>query len=142
MFLLIAIGFILKRYGRQAVPLPTPSPASAAFSATIFARDTPSDGCNGRTVLDILWSCLATTFACTWVSVHPNVPFRGEGEWMLRFRRVYLMFFSILAPEFMILWAFKQWRGAVMIREAVNGALLEASTDKSTYHRLKAVMAH
>lgn len=77
-----------------------------------------------------------------WVSVHPNVPLRGEGEWMLRFRRVYLMSFSILAPEFMILWAFKQWRGAVMIRDTVNGALPEVSTDKSTYPRLKAVIAH
>lgn len=47
MFLLIAIGFILKRYGTQAVPLPTPSPASAAFSATIFARDTWVQWSNG-----------------------------------------------------------------------------------------------
>lgn len=31
--------------------------------APIFARDDPSGGCQGRTVLDILWSCLATMFA-------------------------------------------------------------------------------
>ncbi|KAJ7258715.1 hypothetical protein B0H12DRAFT_1279783 [Mycena haematopus] len=29
---------------------------------------------NSRSVFTILSSCLATVFACTWVSVHPNVP--------------------------------------------------------------------
>lgn len=36
------------------------------------------------------------------------------------------MFFSILAPEFMVMWAFKQWRGARMIREAVNDSIKKA----------------
>lgn len=123
MFLLIAFTILLKRYGTHAVPLSTPTPSSSAFEVPILAlRDTASDGCHSRTVLDILWSCLATTFACTWVSVHPNVPFEGEGRWTLLRRRIFLMFFSILAPEFMIMWAFKQWRGAVMISKAMNKA--------------------
>lgn len=32
------------------------------------------------------------------------------------------MLLSLMAPEIMIMWAFKQWRGAVMIRETVNKA--------------------
>lgn len=122
MLLFLTVAFLLKRYGTQAVPLPALIPTSAAFEAPIFARDDPSGGCRGRTVSDIIWSCLATTFACTWVSVHPNVPFKGEGEWTLRLRRFILMLSSILMPEIMVMWAFKQWRGAVMIREAVNDA--------------------
>lgn len=70
--------------------------------------------------------------ACTWVSVHPNVPFKEEGKWTLLGRRVYLMFFSILAPELMIMWAFKQWRGAVMIKETVNDAIKKASPNPRT----------
>lgn len=132
MLLLLTAAFLLKRYGTHAIPLPVPTPTSATLGAPIFVHDDPSDGCNGRTILDILWSCLATTFACTWMAVHPNVPFRGEGAWKILERRIFLMFFSILAPEFMIMWAFKQWRGAVMIREAVNDAIMEASPDKGT----------
>lgn len=128
MFLLITIAFLLKRYGTQGTPLSTPTPASSAFDAPIFARDDASGACQGRTVLDILWSCLATTFACTWLSVHPNVPFKEEGEWTLRFRHVFLMFFAILSPEFVVMWAFKQWRGAVMIKEAVNAAFPDSGT--------------
>lgn len=128
MLLLLTTAFLLKRYGTQALPLPLPNPTTSTFEAANFARDDPSDGCDGRTVLDILWSCLATTFACTWVSVHPNVPYKGEGKWTLLGRRIFLMFFSILAPEFMVMWAFKQWRGAVMIREAVNAAFPGSGT--------------
>ena len=71
---------------------------------------------------DILWSCLATTFAVTWVSVHPNVPWLEETSWMVLKRRMFLMVLALLAPEVMIMWAFKQWRGAVMIKELVNKA--------------------
>lgn len=112
MLLAIAIAFLLKRYGTQATLLP----------AHNHARDDSSGGYLSRTALDLPWSCLATTFACTWVSIHPNVPFKGEGKRTLLRRRIFLMSFSILAPEFMIMWAFKQWRGAVMIRETVNAS--------------------
>lgn len=126
MLLLISATLLLKRYGTQAVPLYAPSSTSSTFDAPIFAREEPSAGCHSRTVLDIVWSCLATTFACTWVSVHPNVPWRNEGKWILLARRIFLMIFSILTPEFMIMWALKQCIGAVMIRDAVNEASMKA----------------
>lgn len=132
MLLLIAVAFLLKHYGTHAVPLPASTPTSAAFESPIFTRDDTSDRCHTRTVLNILWSCLAITFACTWVSAHPNVPFKEEGKWTLLGRRVYLMFFSILAPELMIMWAFKQWRGAVMIKETVNDAIKKACPNPRT----------
>lgn len=124
MLLVFAIAFLLKWYGTYAVPLSAPAPTFSAGVPT-FASDDPSDNPPGRTIWDILWSCLATTFACTWVSVHPNVPLFNEGKWTLLKRRLFLMFFSILAPEFMIMWAFKQWRGARMIRDSINEALVK-----------------
>lgn len=133
MLLLISLAVLLKRYGTQAIPLPAPTPTSATLGTHLVAREGPLDGCHARTVLDILWSCLATTFACSWVSVHPNVPWHNEGKWTILRRRIFLMLFSMLAPEFMVMWAFKQWRGAVMIREAVNKALKDASPNTRTH---------
>lgn len=135
MLLIFTLVFLLKQYGAQATPLPEPiSGPSPPFDTLVFARDeSSSSDSSSRTVLGILWSCIATTFACTWVSVHPNVPFKGEGKWTLLGRRIYLMFFSILAPEIMVMWAFKQWRGARMIREVVNKAIIQASPDKSMH---------
>ena len=116
-FLLV---FLCRRYGAGAAPITDPGPTIR--DVPIFIRDDSTDADAGRTVWDILWSCLATTFAVTWVSVHPNVPFLEETNWMVLKRRVFLMVLALLAPEVMILWAFKQWRGAVMIKEIVNKA--------------------
>lgn len=136
MLFVVVIAFLVRRYGTQAVPIviPTPTASIIELDVSVFSRENPSNGQHSRTVLDIFWSCLATTFACTWVSVHPNIPFKGEGKWKLLWRRIFLMFFSILAPEFMIMWAFKQWRGAVMIKEAVNKSLMESTPSSCTYH--------
>ncbi|KXN82158.1 hypothetical protein AN958_02967 [Leucoagaricus sp. SymC.cos] len=61
-----------------------------------------------RTTMNILWSCLATIFACTWVAVHPNIPGPRESEW-LRFRRRFAtMFYAVIAPEVVTLWAMRQ----------------------------------
>ena len=124
MLFIFAVVFVLNRYFTEAAPLPAQGDRLFGTGASIFPRDdsTTVDGCHARTVWNILWSCLATTFACSWVSVHPNVPFKNEGRWEILARRVFLMFFSILAPEIMVMWLFKQWRGAVMIRESVNHA--------------------
>lgn len=134
MLLAFAVAFLLKRYGTQAVSLPTPDsfyPVLDAF--TVFTRDdhSTSDGCH-RSVLSIVWSCLATTLACTWISV--NVPSRGECFWTILGSRIYIILFSIVAPEYMVMWAFKQWRGAVMIRETVNRAIEGSNPVSGTYH--------
>jgi hypothetical protein len=64
------------------------------------------DGC--RTLLSIVWSCLATLVACTWVSVHPNVPDSGDSTVMLALHRMKLMLLAIIAPEIIALWALRQ----------------------------------
>ena len=119
MLLAFAVALLLKHL-TEAAPLPARSDYPSAISLSPRDDSITVDNCHARTIWNILWSCLATTFACSWISVHPNAPFKNEGRWETLARRVFLMFFSILAPEIMVMWAFKQWRGAVMIREMVN----------------------
>lgn len=126
MFLALIIFFSLKIIDTswQAAPLPS----LALDTRSDISCDVSSYAVQGRTVLDIIWSCLVTTVACTWVCVHPNVPFCKEDSWTILRRRAFLMFFSIIAPEFMVIWAFKQWRGAKMITKAVNEAFPDSRT--------------
>ncbi|PBK87655.1 hypothetical protein ARMGADRAFT_1121681 [Armillaria gallica] len=66
---------------------------------------------NNRTTWDIIWSCLATIFACTWLAVHPNVPsryIREKGRLFLGLHRVKHMLLAIICPEAVIMWAFRQ----------------------------------
>jgi hypothetical protein len=77
-----------------------------------------------RSLWDILWNCLATIFACTWVSIHPNIPPPGEKWWKTGFRRLELMLWGVIAPELIILWAMRQWNGARKVAERYHGARL------------------
>ena len=125
---LLLLVFLCRRYGTIAAPITV---TESGPPIHIFIRDDSTDADAGRTVWDILWSCLATTFAVTWVSVHPNVPFLEETSWMVLKRRVFLMVLALLAPEVMIMWAFKQWRGAVMMKEMVNKAKPDSCMSRS-----------
>ncbi|KAF5309543.1 hypothetical protein D9619_012322 [Psilocybe cf. subviscida] len=74
---------------------------------------------NYRSTTDIIWSCVATIFACTWISVHPNVS-GFNTSWTRRMKdRVFLMFWGIAAPEFLVIFAYRQWIGSRDISEAV-----------------------
>ncbi|KAK0472516.1 hypothetical protein IW261DRAFT_1343509 [Armillaria novae-zelandiae] len=80
--------------------------------------DKGSDSSNGRTTLDIVWSCLATIFACTWLAVHPNVPnrhMREKGRLFLAMHRVKHMLLAIICPEAVVMWAFRQRLVASML---------------------------
>ncbi|KAF4607612.1 hypothetical protein EYR38_001684 [Pleurotus pulmonarius] len=83
------------------------SPSSPFEGSAHTATSAPND----RDTTDIVWSCLAVIFSCTWVAIHPNVPhhdIRASGWKMLR-RRVLLMLWAILVPELMVMWAVRQW---------------------------------
>ncbi|KAK0451369.1 uncharacterized protein EV420DRAFT_714089 [Desarmillaria tabescens] len=81
-----------------------------------------------RTKLSIIWSCLATIFASTWLAAHPNVPGRKltkEGSlWrifdrraiMCSLERLKLMLIAILAPEATVGWAIRQFLVARKVR--------------------------
>jgi hypothetical protein len=69
---------------------------------------------NCRTIWNIILSCLVTVFACTWVAVHPNLPIPTPGKTTTArwyhgpLRRTRIMLYALMAPEFIILWAYRQ----------------------------------
>ncbi|KAF5378947.1 hypothetical protein D9757_008737 [Collybiopsis confluens] len=66
-----------------------------------------------RSTSDIVWSCLTTIFACTWVAVHPNVPSIEDSDFQLLWRRMKIVAVALVAPEFIIIWAASQLRSAM-----------------------------
>ncbi|KAJ7903370.1 hypothetical protein B0H14DRAFT_2328944, partial [Mycena olivaceomarginata] len=67
---------------------------------------------NCRKLFDIVWGCLATIFACTWVSVHPNVPPPHQSWLVLLWRRLKMMLTAVLAPEVIVAFAARQFLAA------------------------------
>lgn len=62
-----------------------------------------------RTVWNIVWSCITTIFACTWVAIHPNIPSPNEWWVEIAVRRAGIMVMVLIAPELAIMWAIRQW---------------------------------
>lgn len=122
MSLLVAFLF-LQRAGISALPTLSPSFSEAPTRDPTFDTITTTDAPAERLLWNILWSCFATTFACTWVSVHPNIPYFRESKSSTMCWRLYFTFLSLIAPEIMILWAFKQLQGALVIMSTVNKSL-------------------
>ena len=105
MLLLLTALYLLRRV--FALPIPAIEDRSASSCTDLN---------NCRTIWNIVWSCLVTTFACTWVAVHPNVPKPGQNvnqRWYSRpLRRVRIMLYTLIGPEFVIFWAWRQWKAA------------------------------
>ena len=74
-----------------------------------------------RTHFDIVWSCVATLFICTWVAIHPNIPPRGEGHIRSLWRRIKLMLWTLVVPELILIWAYRQWSVVRYIAEYFQG---------------------
>lgn len=73
-----------------------------------------------RDVWQIVWSCVSTTLACTWVSVHPNAPFFPQSDSAGLVRRLYLMVLSLIMPEFVVSWAIAQNLAAWRVKHEIN----------------------
>jgi hypothetical protein len=85
-------------------------------------------------MFSIVWSCLSTVFICAWVSVHPNLPPRSQKHAF--WRRLKLMFWTIVVPELVLAWALRQWYGAKMIADKYKGVypsltMEDVSVDKN-----------
>ena len=92
----------------------------------ISSRSLESNSCtdltHSRTIWNIIWSCLATIFSCTWVAVHPNMPCPKQREAKNRFQRwirnplisfaehhLPLFICALLVPEYVLAWAIRQY---------------------------------
>ncbi|KAF8072094.1 hypothetical protein FPV67DRAFT_1412022 [Lyophyllum atratum] len=83
--------------GAYALPLPP------------FVKIDGPSPCNDlevcRSISDIVWSCLGTILACTWVAIHPNIAAPSE-NFMARRAKIFVV--ALIAPELIVLWAFRQ----------------------------------
>ena len=104
---------------------------------TIENRSLVGNHCNDlthcRTIWNIVWSCLATIFSCTWVAVHPNVPCprkRDANGWIERCiwnpllsfmeHRLPLFICALLVPEYVLAWSIRQF---LVARKIAKGEL-------------------
>ena len=99
----------------QALPISAVEPSNTV--------STCDDLHHCRTIWNILWTCLATISACTWVTVHSNVPARGDGRFMVTFRRVKVVLLALIMPELIVLWAIRQWLNARWITGRVRNVM-------------------
>ena len=91
-----------------------------------------------RMIWNIIWSCLATIFSCTWVAVHPNMPCPKQREatrknrfqrWirnpLLSFAEHHLPLFicALLVPEYVLGSAIRQYLRAGEIAHDNKGEL-------------------
>ena len=102
MFVLLSILYF-SHWVIRASPLPLPIDISNAPTGVQLPTCT---SIHQRSITDILWSCFATLFACTWLSVHPNIPGPDEGFWKIALQRLELMLWALICPELIIGWAF------------------------------------
>ncbi|KAJ7450795.1 hypothetical protein FB451DRAFT_1285150 [Mycena latifolia] len=94
----------------------TPAKDTTLVQGHTLMPRAPADSCNNinscRTLFDIVWGCLSTIFACTWVSVHPNVPEPDQCWLALLWRRLRMMLVAIIAPELIVGFAARQFFAA------------------------------
>ena len=86
-----------------------------------------------RSIWNIVWSCLVTVFSCTWVAIHPNVPCPKNRNPVISFagHRLPLFICALLAPEYVLAWAIRQFLRA---REIANQDKGEFKTFGYFYH--------
>ncbi|KAJ7090890.1 hypothetical protein B0H15DRAFT_948642 [Mycena belliarum] len=86
--------------------------SNLALGSILVDPRAQADSCddihNCRLLFDIVWGSLTTIFACTWVSVHPNVPPPHLSQALLLRRRLRMMFVAVIAPELMVGFAARQ----------------------------------
>ncbi|TFK68035.1 hypothetical protein BDN72DRAFT_769968, partial [Pluteus cervinus] len=109
----------------NATALPTYAAVSPLSSppAPFVVVESPGCSCQGtstRTLVAIVQSCLLTTAACVYRSIHPNIldPKSGYAR-VLRYRAA-ITFYMILFPELIIYWAMQQLLGARKVARDFN----------------------
>ncbi|KAJ7364218.1 hypothetical protein DFH08DRAFT_838636 [Mycena albidolilacea] len=94
---------------REPISSKTGSAAPVSNSPEPRALTDACDDIKSRNLFDIVWGCIATIFACTWVSVHPNVPPPRQSRLALVWRRLKMMLIAVLAPELIVGFAARQF---------------------------------
>ncbi|KAF9474053.1 hypothetical protein BDN70DRAFT_816328, partial [Pholiota conissans] len=92
----------------QGVPLSSLANPPDDYDFSTFCLRATESHFGQRTVRDIIISCFATIFACTWSAIHPNIPAPTDCWWTRFKRQVTIMICALLAPELITYWALNQ----------------------------------
>lgn len=96
----------------------------ASLSLPIPPNDSTQSNDSTRTVTGIVLSCLTTMLACTWTSVHPNIPARELSGRQRLWLRMKIFIITLIFPELTVGWALIQFRCSRLsvrkIREKFN----------------------
>jgi len=71
-------------------------------------RDDTQDMCP-RQILEIVWYCIATLIASSWLAVHPSLLSPGQPKFLRFLQRTLAMIRTIIIPEFVIHLAMEEW---------------------------------
>lgn len=129
--LIIMLLFALIRTLR-GVPLETTLEVPDAIPALVLRATQTHFG--QRAVNDIIISCFATIFACTWSAVHPNIPAPTDCWWTRFKRQVVTMVYALLAPEAITAWALRQRLAAARIADKYNNHLEKYKRGEISLH--------
>lgn len=113
MFLALAVCYLSKQ-AVQALPVFT-------------ADDLHTPLSQRRTIWDIVRSCLATIFLCTWVAVHAGIPQIEHGDYakpIWYMQRLFLTLIALLAPEALIAFAVMEFFQARQISKKHEGVFI------------------
>ena len=110
--LLLALFLYYASAYNSGIAAPINSSIDSDNASLLLSRDTDTPDLCPRKRVEIIWSCIATILAASWVSVHPNLPHPKDSKVKKTLRRIELMLWAIITPELIIYWAMRQWYGA------------------------------
>ncbi|TFK65787.1 hypothetical protein BDN72DRAFT_180077 [Pluteus cervinus] len=120
--LIILLGAVLAYSRVGAIPI-SPIPATDPVLSVVHPRcDCSGTTADGRTIYDIVKSCLFTIAACVYRAVHQNIPDPELGFWGRLRVTIKVILCALIAPELMIWWAMRQWFGAREVVRLMNRA--------------------
>ena len=98
-------------------------PLPPTLGTSFYPREIDPNRFAQRSKWDIIWSCFATLFACSWIAIHPNIPAQSD-SFIRRFLiRLMIMAYMLVIPEAVIYWAARQWWAARNIAKRHEGVL-------------------
>jgi len=128
MLILVAVVYFTSSYGSSnAIPLAISRDAVSdawLFSSRDASGAQESDMQCPRKRVEIIWSCIATIIAASWVSVHPNLPHPNDSQYRRLLRRVKLMLWAIITPELIVFCSMRQWYRARQMERKFIGSLI------------------
>jgi hypothetical protein len=75
---------------------------------------------DGRGTIDLLWTCFATVFLCTWSTIHLDLPGLSDKEHRVFLRRLVHVLIGIMAPEYYAAMALSDLSSAIWIKTQVE----------------------